>query len=133
MPEGNIQVKHKYSCAPVVALAALSHIQVVKNLRRIRQAQGLSQTQLADKAGVSQPTVSKLENGNLNATLENIYAIADALKVHPVQLFELPELQSRALSALGRIEADQLEAALVVLETMAGKSPAPAPARRPSR
>ncbi len=123
-------VKNYYAPAAVFALAALSHTAGVKNLRRIRNERGLSQAKLAELAVVSQPTISKLENGGMNATLDNIHSIARALNVEPIEVFDRPELQSRALAAIGRIAPEQREAALVVLEAMAGAPPGP---KRPGR
>ncbi len=120
MRHRHIPVKHDYAPAAVFAYTVQPHIERVKNLARIRRDRGLSQQKLADMAGVHQATISKLENGNLNPTLENIVAIADALKVEAHQLFDLPELKARVLAAIDRIPAEKLEAALVVLETMAG-------------
>lgn len=125
----HMPVKHDYAPVAVFARTGARHIQPVKNLARIRRDRGLSQQQLADMAGVHQATISKLESGNLNPTLESIIAVAKALSVEPQELFDLPELQARALSAISRIPASQREAALVVLEAMA--KPAPDPKQRP--
>ncbi len=70
-------------------------------------------------AGLNQATVSKVERGEMNVTLEVIDAIATALNVQPVQLFDLPELQARALAAINAIDPERRAAALVVLEAMA--------------
>ncbi len=107
MPQGNIHVKHQYSHGPVSVRAVAAHIGDVKRLRRIRESRKLSQARLAELAGVSQPTVSKLENGDMNATLDKIVAIAGALGVEPQELFELPDLHARALEAIGRISPEQ--------------------------
>lgn len=91
----------------------------MRNIRNIRKARGLSQVQLAEMAGLNQATVSKVERGEMNVTLEVIDAIATALNVQPVQLFDLPELQARALAAINAIDPERRAAALVVLEAMA--------------
>lgn len=119
MIHSHMTVKTNYSQALVSAYTGAGHIWPVKNLRRIRSERKLSQTKLAEMADVSQSTISKLESGDLNATLDKIIAIAKALKIEPQELFDLPELQARALSAIGRIPPEQREAALVVLEAMA--------------
>jgi transcriptional regulator with XRE-family HTH domain len=91
------------------------------NLRSIRETRGLSQVQLAEMAGVTQGTVSKIERGQMNVTLDKVIAIAHALNVHPATLFDLPELQARAIQAIGAMSQDRQAAALVVLESMARK------------
>lgn len=59
-------------------------------LRQIRLARGLTQKQLADKAGVEQATISNLENGNIKApSWESIGRLAAALQVEPTEIFPL--------------------------------------------
>ncbi|WP_170566160.1 helix-turn-helix domain-containing protein [Ruegeria atlantica] len=49
------------------------------SVRKLRRSKGLNQTQLAELAGVSLPTVSLIENGKTNATIDVLVAIAEAL------------------------------------------------------
>lgn len=58
-----------------------------QHVRSIRQAKGLSQEELADRAGVHRTYVSSLERGQRNVGLDNIHAIARALGVDPAKLF----------------------------------------------
>jgi HTH-type transcriptional regulator / antitoxin HipB len=44
-------------------------------VRRARKQRGLTQTQLGEKAGLRQATISLIETGNPAATLETILAI----------------------------------------------------------
>lgn len=119
MPDRNMPVKHEYSCQAVEARDSEAHTNGMKNVRALRMARGLTQAQLAEAAGVNQATVSKVERGETNITIDKIEAIAAALRVEPVQLFDLPELQARALAALSAIDPARRDAALVVLEAMA--------------
>ena len=114
-----MHVKHEYSQGAVEALAAQAHNARMKKLRDFRRARGLTQVQLAELAGVNQATVSKVERGEMNVTVDTIMLLAAALDVQPVQLFDLPELQARALAALSNIDPARRDAALVVLEAMA--------------
>lgn len=57
------------------------------NIARIRKAKGLNQTQLAEMAGVTQPTVSRAEKADDSVTLGNFKAIASALNVQLADLF----------------------------------------------
>lgn len=50
-------------------------------LRRARKARGLTQRQLASKAGVWQETISKIENGLQGAKLETLFDICAALDI----------------------------------------------------
>lgn len=91
------------------------------NLRTLRKQRRLTQAQLAEKVGIDQGYLSKLENGDGNVTLDKIKLIAEALNVHPSELFGLPALQSRALLALNDLDPAKREAAILVLEAMAQK------------
>jgi len=57
-----------------------------KNLRRIRTEAGLSQEELAFRAKLHRTYISSIERGERNVSLENIYAIAGALKIPPGEL-----------------------------------------------
>jgi transcriptional regulator with XRE-family HTH domain len=89
------------------------------NIRRLRLSRNLSQVQLAELAGVTQATVSRVERGEMNITMDKIVALAAALRLEPVELFDLPDLQRRALAALSALDPELRVAAVVVLEAMA--------------
>lgn len=58
-------------------------------LKQVRKAQGLTQHALAEKAGVSQSTIARLETGSLrNATLDMIERLAEALGVNASVLID---------------------------------------------
>lgn len=48
-------------------------------LKAIRIENGLSQKQLADMVGITQPTYSNIENGKRNPTIKTLKRIAKAL------------------------------------------------------
>ena len=55
---------------------------ITKNLRRLREAKGLSQEKLARLADVANNTIIKIEAGkNQNPTLETLKKVAQALGV----------------------------------------------------
>ena len=56
------------------------------NLRRLRTAAGLSQEALADMAGLHRTYVSSVERAQRNIALENIFALAEALRCDPREL-----------------------------------------------
>ena len=96
------------------------HVLDMDNLARLRKVRGLTQTQLADAIGANQATISKIESGGGNPTLDMIQRIADALHVHPSQLFTRDQLEQRVLDALARLRDErEREAAITVLEAMA--------------
>lgn len=53
--------------------------QIGNLIRRIRKKQGFSQTQLGEKAGLRQETISLIETGNPSTTLETILSVVAAL------------------------------------------------------
>lgn len=58
------------------------------NLRRLRNAKGLSQDDLAYEARVSRSYLSQLEKGVFYASLKIVGRLADALCVEPSELLK---------------------------------------------
>lgn len=58
------------------------------NVRRRRLALGLSQEELAERAGVHRTYVGMLERSEKNVTIYNIERIAHALEVEPFVLLK---------------------------------------------
>lgn len=56
------------------------------NVRRRRLELGLSQENLAERAGVHRTYVGMLERAEKNVTIYNIERIADALQIEPAYL-----------------------------------------------
>ena len=59
---------------------------VGRNVRRIRQAKGLTQEELAERSGFGQNYLSDLERGRRNPTVVTLWEIAQTLGVTPVEL-----------------------------------------------
>jgi len=57
-------------------------------VRALRLARGLSQEQLAERAGLHRTYVSSLERGQRNVGLDNILDLAAALEVPTARLFQ---------------------------------------------
>lgn len=55
-------------------------------MKRLRLSSGLSQEDLAERAGLHRTYVSSVERGQRNISLENIYAFANALGTDPRNL-----------------------------------------------
>jgi transcriptional regulator with XRE-family HTH domain len=72
------------------------------NLRRLRIARHLSLSELARATGVSKATLSGIENGRANPTVETLAGLAGALRVSLVELLEeLPVPEVRIVRAAG--------------------------------
>ena len=61
---------------------------VAKNIMDRRKSVGLSQENLARRAGISRAYVGKIENARFSASIDTIEKIACALGVEPDVLFE---------------------------------------------
>ena len=59
-----------------------------ERVRKERLEQGLSQEDLADKAGVHRTSIGMIERAEKNITLENIEKIAKALNIAPKELID---------------------------------------------
>lgn len=63
-------------------------IQFGKNVRALRDDAGLSQEELAFRAGMKRTYLSDLERGTRNPTVRALGRLADALAVAPSRLLE---------------------------------------------
>jgi transcriptional regulator with XRE-family HTH domain len=61
---------------------------VARNLRRLRQAKGLSQEELADRAQVNRNYVGMLEREEHAATVDMLEKFAQVLGAEPAEFFE---------------------------------------------
>lgn len=61
---------------------------VARNLRQLRQAKGMSQEELADRAGINRNYVGLLEREQHAATVDMLEKLADILEVDPIAFFE---------------------------------------------
>lgn len=73
-----------------------------RRIRELRQVAGLSQEELAARAGLHRTYVGAIERGERNLGLINIYAIADALGLPIESLFNGRPSSSLRSLAKGR-------------------------------
>jgi len=59
-----------------------------RNVRRFRTSAGMSQEELAARAGLHRTYISSVERGQRNISLENIFALARALGCEPRDLVD---------------------------------------------
>lgn len=77
----------------------LAHVS--SNLRRLRQASGLSQGALAAASGLSRRMIVNLESGDTNVSLSSLDKLADALGVDFVSMIADPAASSQRIDAVG--------------------------------
>ena len=69
-------------------------VSVGESVRIVRELQGLSQTQLAQRTGIPQATLSAIEHDRVRLGVERAKVLAKALKCHPAVLV-FPGWESR--------------------------------------
>jgi transcriptional regulator with XRE-family HTH domain len=62
-------------------------VRLGRRLSQLREGRGLSQTQLADMAGIGRAHLSQIENGAVAVRIDTLYAIATALEMTLEELF----------------------------------------------
>lgn len=77
-----------------------------RRIRQLRKAKGLTQEQLAGKAGLDAKYYGSLERGERNATLTSLEKVASALGVEPLQLF--------LFTAPGEVKAEKIAEAKIL-------------------
>jgi transcriptional regulator with XRE-family HTH domain len=82
-PEATGASRTAETAVDVIALTSMS-------LRRERGRTGLSLTELAKRAGIAKSTLSQLENGVGNPSLETLWALAQALGIQLSRLVDPP-------------------------------------------
>src|SRR5215813_576417 len=72
---------------------------IAASLKRERERAGLSLTEVARRAGIAKSTLSQLESGTGNPSVETLWALGVALGVPFSQLVEPPAPQIRVVRA----------------------------------
>ena len=87
-------------------------------IAQLREREGWSQEVLAAKTGLRTATISNLENGKSNPRMSTLQAVADALGVHILDLFEDDRSDPAVRELIQRVknlDEREAEAALVLL------------------
>src|ERR1700741_2921395 len=72
---------------------------IAASLRRERRRTGLSLTEVARRAGIAKSTVSQLESGAGNPSVETLWSLAVALGVDFTRLVDPPRMGTRVIRA----------------------------------
>lgn len=67
---------------------------IAEKIKFLREKKELTQTELANKAGIHPVSVRKYETNKMTPTLAQIYKLAKALGVHPTTLMDEVELKA---------------------------------------
>ena len=77
-------------------------------IRFLRKQRGLTQEQLAEMVELQPNTISYIETGRGFMTVENVEKVAEALKVHPSELYITADLTSKEHQELKEIILEKL-------------------------
>mgnify|MGYP003683428919 CR=1 FL=1 len=95
-----------------------------RNIKRLRDMSKLTQTQLAKQASVPRTSISHMESGQSNPSLNNLFAVAKALRVTVDELLSPPynPVQYIPKSKVPRVEqaAGNVEISKIVPEPIQG-------------
>lgn len=87
-------------------------------VRELREAQAVSLSELARRSGVGKGTLSELESGRRNPTLETLYAITTALRAPlSTALLDLASPATLSGDAVDAVLIERFQAADAVSET----------------
>lgn len=73
------------------------------NIKHLRNIKGISQQGLADKVGIDRSTISRIENNEIETTIDNAIKIAEALEV---SLYDLVSYDLRIEQNIPRSDKD---------------------------
>lgn len=102
----------------VLRLDSIPRTIAAMNLAKIRKAKKITQIQLAEMSGVTQPTISRAERGDDGITVGTYRACAEALGVTLIELFadDRSAGQEMLLSAFDRLPPSRQQAWLAMAE-----------------
>jgi len=97
-------------------------VDVGKRITELRTVQGISLTNLAKRSGIAQSSLSYIESGKAQPTVETAYKICAALGITLAEFFsdqppELPPEVRRVCDKLRKLTPDKLKILESVLDT----------------
>lgn len=96
--------------------SARRQIGLVNRIRQLREQRGWNQGELAGRAGLSQPYLSRIESARRPGSVKALRKIAAALEVGISDLFERDGREHLFMALLDELRPDQQEQALAMLE-----------------
>ena len=103
---------------------------MLKNLRFLREKHSVTQKQLADVIGVSQQSINKYENHNIEPDLQTLMHIADYFntsvdyligyselrhKIEAVSSYDLNQQESKFMDSFRKLSPDQQQSILTTI------------------
>lgn len=106
-------------------------MQIGEKIRKVREAKGLSQKQVAFSLGMDQAQYSRIENGKTDPSFSNVAKIANALGVDLSELFRSDEVFKEVnsydksliekLSIIDKLDEKEKQAFYSILDALIAK------------
>lgn len=104
-----------------ISLSLMTIMEIIgKNVARLRKAQKLSQAAFAEKAGLMQPKLSRIERGKFMISFRTLERLTAALDVPAWELLLPPEEAQgihEKLAAIQKLPANKREAVILMLDS----------------
>lgn len=84
------------------------------NLRRLREAQGITQEELADRSELDRSYIGGIERGERNPSLNAVFRLANAFRIETYQLFLTPTDDSLSRSESVGISVSESDGGLTI-------------------
>lgn len=98
-------------------------VNIGDKLKSIRKLKGLSSSELEQLSGVSQSSISKIENNLQSPSIENLNKICDALEIPISMLFkDLPPDMLNLIETAKHLSPIQRQKITELIEVFLGKS-----------
>ncbi len=109
---------------------------MLRNLKALRQEYGISQQRLADAINVSQPSINKYENHNIEPEIEILERMADYFntsidyivghtdirrKIEHTEAYHLNQAEKEMLTCFRALNDDEKRCVNVVIRTLLNK------------
>lgn len=110
---------------------------MVKNLKKLRVSKGLSQNKLAEFIGISQQSVNKYENHNIEPDIDTLCALADYFstsvdylighsdidhKIEKIMPFDLNDDEAKLVKAYRKLSKSEKESLHLIIRNYTAKN-----------
>ena len=110
---------------------------MVKNLKELRISKGISQSKLAESIGISQQSVNKYENHNIEPDIETLCALADYFstsvdylighsevnhKIEKVSPFDLNEDEAKLITSYRKLNRSEKQSIHLIIKNYTVKA-----------
>lgn len=102
----NIDIKHMDNI----------HVKIGEKIKAIRKGKGIKIKQLSARSGLTESTISMIENAKISPSITTVHKISAALGVHPIKFFGIEKHKKVIITRKGKREQIQFGSQYNVLE-----------------